>query len=86
MSIELKVLWVLDHWLLLVTTRAHAILRRAGTARSGMAARAADSRHVRGTSWPGVVVQGTACGSAFAAILIFRSRTSLDFIYFQFRG
>jgi hypothetical protein len=29
-------------------------------------------------------VQGAACGLAFAAILIFRSRTSLDFIYFQF--
>jgi D-alanyl-lipoteichoic acid acyltransferase DltB (MBOAT superfamily) len=34
--------------------------------------------------WPRVVLQGVACGLAFAAILIFRSRTSLDFIYFQF--
>lgn len=34
--------------------------------------------------WPGVLVQGTACGIAFAAILVFRSRTSLDLIYFQF--
>ncbi len=37
-----------------------------------------------GGAWPGVIVQGLACGIAFAAILIFRSRTSLDFIYFQF--
>ena len=37
-----------------------------------------------GTSGPGVIVQGVACGIVFAAILIFRSRTSLDFIYFQF--
>jgi hypothetical protein len=35
-------------------------------------------------SWPSVVVQGIACGAAFAAILVFRSTTSLDFIYFQF--
>jgi alginate O-acetyltransferase complex protein AlgI len=34
--------------------------------------------------WPQLVVQGAACGLAFAAILVFRSRTSLDFIYFQF--
>jgi alginate O-acetyltransferase complex protein AlgI len=37
-----------------------------------------------GASWPGVALQGIACGAAFAAILIFRSTTSLDFIYFQF--
>jgi hypothetical protein len=37
-----------------------------------------------GGAWPGVIAQGLACGLAFAAILIFRSRTSLDFIYFQF--
>jgi D-alanyl-lipoteichoic acid acyltransferase DltB (MBOAT superfamily) len=36
------------------------------------------------TRWPRVVLQGAACGLAFAAILVFRSRTSLDFIYFQF--
>jgi alginate O-acetyltransferase complex protein AlgI len=35
-------------------------------------------------SWPRLVLQGVACGLAFAAILVFRSRTSLDFIYFQF--
>ena len=29
-------------------------------------------------------MQGAACGLAFAAILVLRSRTSLDFIYFQF--
>ena len=34
--------------------------------------------------WPRLVLQGVACGLAFAAILVFRSRTSLDFIYFQF--
>ena len=34
--------------------------------------------------WSGVLLQGAACGLAFATILIFRSRTSLDFIYFQF--
>ena len=35
-------------------------------------------------SWPAVVVQGVACGAALATILVFRSTTSLDFIYFQF--
>jgi hypothetical protein len=34
--------------------------------------------------WPQAVVQGVACGAAFAAILLLRSRASLDFIYFQF--
>jgi alginate O-acetyltransferase complex protein AlgI len=34
--------------------------------------------------WPRLALQGVACGLAFAAILVFRSRTSLDFIYFQF--
>ena len=38
--------------------------------------------HVR--PWPRLVWQGVACGLAFAAILVLRSRTSLDFIYFQF--
>ena len=33
---------------------------------------------------PRTIVQGLACGAAFAAILILRSRASLDFIYFQF--
>jgi alginate O-acetyltransferase complex protein AlgI len=36
------------------------------------------------TRWPRLILQGVACGLAFAAILVFRSRTSLDFIYFQF--
>ncbi len=35
-------------------------------------------------SWPRLVLQGIACGLALAAILVLRSRTSLDFIYFQF--
>jgi alginate O-acetyltransferase complex protein AlgI len=35
-------------------------------------------------SWPRLALQGLACGLALAAILVFRSRTSLDFIYFQF--
>jgi hypothetical protein len=34
--------------------------------------------------WPGVVAEGLTCGLAFAAILVFRSLASLDFIYFQF--
>jgi D-alanyl-lipoteichoic acid acyltransferase DltB (MBOAT superfamily) len=34
--------------------------------------------------WPTLALQGVACGLAFAAILVLRSRTSLDFIYFQF--
>ena len=35
-------------------------------------------------AWTGAVVRAVACGFAFAAILVLRSRTSLDFIYFQF--
>ena len=35
-------------------------------------------------SWRRVALQGVGCGLAFAAILVLRSRTSLDFIYFQF--
>ena len=34
--------------------------------------------------WPRLALQGLACGVALAAILVLRSRTSLDFIYFQF--
>jgi D-alanyl-lipoteichoic acid acyltransferase DltB (MBOAT superfamily) len=34
--------------------------------------------------WSGALVRAVACGAAFAAILVLRSRTSLDFIYFQF--
>ena len=33
---------------------------------------------------PQLVLQGLACGLAFAAILVLRSPTSLGFIYFQF--
>ena len=46
----------------------------------------------RGLTQPGdhpgglgvAVLKAVACGAAFAAILVLRSRTSLDFIYFQF--
>jgi len=34
--------------------------------------------------WPVAALRAVACGAAFAAILVLRSRTSLDFIYFQF--
>jgi alginate O-acetyltransferase complex protein AlgI len=34
--------------------------------------------------WPRMALQGLACGLALGAILVLRSRTSLDFIYFQF--
>jgi alginate O-acetyltransferase complex protein AlgI len=36
------------------------------------------------SSWAQVALQGVACGLAVVAILLLRSRTSLDFIYFQF--
>jgi len=44
------------------------------------------SRSVDGTltPWPRLILQGAACGLAFAAMLVLRSRTSLDFIYFRF--
>jgi alginate O-acetyltransferase complex protein AlgI len=35
-------------------------------------------------AWPALAIQGIACGLAFAAILVLRSRTTMDFIYFQF--
>ena len=35
-------------------------------------------------SWRRVTMQGLGCGRAFAAILVFRSHASLDFIYFHF--
>jgi hypothetical protein len=35
-------------------------------------------------TWPRIALQGIACGVALAAILVLRSQTSLDFIYFQF--
>ena len=34
--------------------------------------------------WGIAALRAVACGAAFAAILVLRSRTSLDFIYFQF--
>jgi len=35
-------------------------------------------------TWGAACLRAVACGAAFAAILALRSRTSLDFIYFQF--
>lgn len=34
--------------------------------------------------WTAATLRALACGTAFAAILVLRSKTSLDFIYFQF--
>ena len=36
------------------------------------------------STFPGAMLKALACGLAFTAILVLRSRTSLDFIYFQF--
>jgi uncharacterized membrane protein len=38
----------------------------------------------RQAGWGTAALRAVACGVAFAAILVLRSRTSLDFIYFQF--
>ena len=38
----------------------------------------------RAPGWGIAALRAVACGAAFAAILVLRSRTSLDFIYFQF--
>jgi alginate O-acetyltransferase complex protein AlgI len=38
----------------------------------------------RPVGWGGAALRAVACGAAFTAILVLRSRTSLDFIYFQF--
>ncbi len=38
----------------------------------------------RDRGWGIAALRAVACGAAFAAILVLRSRTSLDFIYFQF--
>jgi len=35
-------------------------------------------------AWGAAILRAVACGAAFTAILALRSRTSLDFIYFQF--
>jgi D-alanyl-lipoteichoic acid acyltransferase DltB (MBOAT superfamily) len=45
---------------------------------------AVERRELVWPSWPRLAFQGVACGLALAAILVLRSRTSLDFIYFQF--
>ena len=34
--------------------------------------------------WAAATLRALACGAGFAAILVMRSKTSLDFIYFQF--
>jgi len=34
-------------------------------------------------AWGAAILRAVACGAAFTAILALRSRTSLDFIYFQ---
>jgi D-alanyl-lipoteichoic acid acyltransferase DltB (MBOAT superfamily) len=39
---------------------------------------------LRDDAWSSALIRAIACGGAFAAILILRSHTSLDFIYFQF--
>jgi len=41
-------------------------------------------RPARPAGWGSALLRAAACGVAFAAILVLRSRTSLDFIYFQF--
>jgi hypothetical protein len=44
---------------------------------------ATDARHA-GVGLRSIVLQGLFVGALFTAILLFRSRASLDFIYFQF--
>ena len=39
---------------------------------------------LKSDAWSGALLRAVACGLAFAAILVLRSRTSLDFIYFKF--
>jgi hypothetical protein len=43
-----------------------------------------DDRDSIVVGWGRLIAQGVACGVAFAAVLVLRSRTSLDIIYFQF--
>jgi D-alanyl-lipoteichoic acid acyltransferase DltB (MBOAT superfamily) len=42
------------------------------------------TEHAVSPGWPRVVAQGVMCGAAVAAVLLLRSTTALDFIYFQF--
>jgi D-alanyl-lipoteichoic acid acyltransferase DltB (MBOAT superfamily) len=70
-------LWVNDIFHLRASTSA----LRATADKSRYGGQGAPARVV---SWPRVALQGVGCGLAVAAILVFRSRTSLDFIYFQF--
>ena len=44
----------------------------------------ADADTLSRSPWPALALQGAACGLALTAILVLRSRTTLDFIYFQF--
>ena len=50
----------------------------------GRRSASADEHLAASSSWPRLALQGLACGVALTAILVLRSRTSLDFIYFQF--
>ena len=56
----------------------HSLWVEAGRGAEGQRAESA------APGWGGVALQGLACGAAFCAVLVFRSQTSLDFIYFQF--
>jgi alginate O-acetyltransferase complex protein AlgI len=46
--------------------------------------RGSTQRDAVALTWGGSAIRALAYGAAFAAILVLRSRTSLDFIYFQF--
>lgn len=64
-------LWIHSAWV--------EIARAGGGAAAGVPPGEPDA-----VGWPRLVLQGAVCGAAVAAILIFRSTASLDFIYFQF--
>jgi D-alanyl-lipoteichoic acid acyltransferase DltB (MBOAT superfamily) len=61
-------LWVQSFWVESQRTRERT---------AGVPGRASET-------WGAACLRAVACGAAFAAILALRSRTSLDFIYFQF--
>ena len=46
--------------------------------------RAAAASPAASGRWRWVAAEAVLCGALLAIILVFRSRTSLDFIYFQF--
>lgn len=56
----------------------HALVDRLGLAAAGQ--RWLD----RDVTWNWAALQAVTCGVLCALVLVFRSRTSLDFIYFQF--